>query len=146
MVAINVNNVIPLFLLCDDFRSISTGASTMCFQPIFCAFFSGILATLPHLPRHLLCVFCLASSNIQGIYHFLSLAWQQLCKASDGCDILCSSTTRTIHQGTQKIRCFGHSVVPADNKLSSAQKAAEKWIFVDYAVVWKAWKAWIDGS
>lgn len=116
------------------------------FNHFFVLFFSGILATLPHLPRHLLCVFCLASSNIQGIYHLLSLAWQHYAKPP--MDVTYYAPVQHVQsiKELKKIRCFGHSVVPADNKLSSAQKAAEKWVFVDYAVVWKAWKAWIDGS
>ncbi|KAG1904197.1 uncharacterized protein F5891DRAFT_1013361 [Suillus fuscotomentosus] len=98
----------------------------MCFQPIFVLFFSGILATLPHLPRHLLCVFCLASFNVQGIYHFMVTGLATLHKTSDGCDILCSSTTHVqfvISIKELEIRSFGHSMVPADNKLSLPQKA-----------------------
>jgi hypothetical protein len=110
----------------------------------FLCFFSlsGILATLPHLPRHLLCVFCLASSNIQGIYQFLSLAWQRYTKPP--MDVTYYAPVQHVQSIKElEVRSFGHSVVPADNKLSSAQKAAAKWAFVDYAVVWKAW---IDGS
>jgi hypothetical protein len=90
---------------------------------------------------------CFLSRIIQysGHLSFLSLAWQRYAKPP--MDVAYYAPVQHVQSIKElEIRCFGHSAVPADNKLSSPQKAAEKWVFVDYAVVWKAWKAWIDGS
>lgn len=63
----------------------------MCPLPILRFFSETSLQLCAHLPKHLLCVFCLALSNIQGHLSILFVTGvAMLCKASD---VQC----RTVH-------------------------------------------------
>lgn len=117
----------------------------MCFQPIFVLFSQAFLQLCP-IYQDIFYVFSVSHHPIfRAFIIFLSLVWQRYAKPP--MDVTCYAAVQhvqfVISIKELEIRSFGHSVGPADNKLSLPQKAAEKREFMDYAVVWKVW---IDGS